>query len=152
MENTEYLKTVFIFRELTSMELIPINRVLKTVKVPRGTEIIREGELTDRMLYIIKKGAVDIYKGLGLHKKKITHLLPGNHFGEIALIDDNPRSATVVALDDSELLTISHADFEEILEQNEATALKVYRAFTKALCNRLRQANENLIISQQVQG
>lgn len=149
MENTEYLKTIFIFRELTSMELIKFNKVLQTTKAAKGETIIREGDEADKM-YIIKKGAVDIYKGEGLQKTKITHLLPGSHFGEIALIDDARRSATVVALDDSELLTISRKDFGELLHHHEAVALKIYRAFTRALCDRLRQANENLIVAHQL--
>jgi CRP/FNR family transcriptional regulator, cyclic AMP receptor protein len=149
MENTEYLKTIFVFRELTSMELIKVNKVLKTLKVARGAEIIREGEIGD-VMFIIKKGAVDIYKGKDLGKKKITHLLPGSHFGEISLIDDNPRSASVVALEDCELLTIKRAEFEGILNQNEGIALKVYKAFTRALCDRLRLANENLIVAHEM--
>lgn len=149
MENTEYLKTIFIFRELTSMELIKFNKVLHTAKAAKGEQIIREGDEADKM-YIIKKGAVDIYKGEGMQKTKITHLLPGAHFGEIALIDDSRRSATVVALDDCELLTISRKDFVDLLAHNETVALKIYRAFTRALCDRLRQANENLIVAHQL--
>ena len=151
MENTEYLKTVFMFRELSSMDLIKFNKVLRSTKVSKGDEIIREGESGDQM-YVVKRGAVDIYKGEGMSKTKITHLLPGAHFGEIALIDDNPRSATVVAMEDSELLTINRPEFQQLLAENEALALKVYKAFTRALCDRLRQANENLIVAHQIQG
>ncbi len=149
MENTEYLKTIFIFRELSGMEIINFNKVLRVSKAKKGDVIITEVEPGDKM-YVIKRGAVDIYKGEGLAKRKITHLLPGSHFGEIALIDDNPRSASVVALEDCELLTISREEFLDLLAQHESIALKIYRAFTRALCDRLRQANENLIVAQHV--
>ena len=56
---------------------------------------------------------------------------------------------TIMA-DDCELLTIKRTDFEGILSQNETIALKVYKAFTRALCDRLRQANENLIVAHQM--
>lgn len=150
MENTEFLRTIYMFRELTGIELIQFNKVIQSTRVPKGETIIREGDPGDKM-YIVKKGAVDIYKGSGLSKTKITHLLPGAHFGEIALIDDNPRSASVVALEDCELLTISRQDFQDLLRQNESIALKIYKAFTRALCDRLRQANENLIVAHQLQ-
>ncbi len=146
MENTEYLRTVFLFRELTAMELVQVNKVLRTKRVPKGTELLREGEGGEDM-FIIKKGAVDIYKGEGLSKRKIAHLLPGSHFGEIALIEGGPRTATVVALEDSELLTLNRKDLEGLLSQNEHIALKFYKAFTKALCDRLRQSNDNLIVA-----
>ena len=150
MENTEYLKTIFLFRELTGLELINFNKVLHAEHVKKGTEIIREGEPGDKM-YILKKGAVDIYKGFEANRTKLTHLLPGAHFGEIALVEKNVRSASVVALDDCELLTIKRADFENVLAEHESIAMKIYRAFTRALCDRLRQANENLIVAHQLQ-
>jgi CRP-like cAMP-binding protein len=146
MENTEYLRTIFIFRELTGIELIQFNKVLRTAKAAKGDVVIREGDPADKM-YIIKKGAVDIYKGDGMAKTKVTHLLPGAHFGEVALIDDSRRSATVVALEDCDLLVIDRRDFNELLEQNKDIAFKIYKAFTRALCDRLRQANENLIVA-----
>jgi CRP-like cAMP-binding protein len=149
MENTEYLKTIFIFRELTGMELIKFNKVLKTEHAKKGAIIITEGDAADKM-YVVKKGAVDIYKGEGLNKTKVTHLLPGAHFGEVALIDSNPRSASVVALEDTELLSIERKEFQALLTQNETIALKIYKAFTRALCDRLRQANENLIVAHQL--
>ena len=149
MENTEYLKTIFIFRELTGLELIKFNKVLRVEHAKKGGVVIKEGDDADKM-YIIKKGAVDIYKGEGLNKTKVTHLLPGAHFGEVALIDANPRSATVVALEDCELLYIERKEFQALLTQNEAISLKIYKAFTRALCDRLRQANENLIVAHQL--
>ena len=150
MENTEYLRTVYMFRELTSLELVQVNKVLRTLRVPKGESIIEEGAAGD-MMYIIKKGAVDIYKGEGLSKRKLTHLLPGAHFGEIALIERGSRSAGAVALDDCELLTLKRSDLEGFLERNEGIALKFYRAFTRALCDRLRQSNENLLVAHQMQ-
>ena len=150
MENTEYLKTIFIFRELTTMELIKFNKVLQSARATKGLEIIKEGDPADKM-YIIKKGAVDIYKGEGIAKTKVTHLLPGSHFGGNALIDANRRSASVVALEDCDLLSLDRSNFEAILAQNEGIALKIYKAFTRALCDRLRQANENLIVAHHVQ-
>ncbi len=147
MENIELLKNVFLFQQLDTMELLQFNKILKHKKVRKGEIVIREGENGDQM-YIVKNGAVNVY--VEDHRTKRRRLLAilgqGDHFGEIALFLDSPRSATVEARDDSELLVISRNEMERILSKDEKVAVKIYRAMVIALAERLRKTNAIALI------
>jgi CRP-like cAMP-binding protein len=76
--------------------------------------------------------------------EEVARLSLGQHFGEMALIDEVHRSATVEAAEDSKLIQIKRADWESLLGRNFPIAHQVYNAFTKYLCRRLRQTTKDL--------
>lgn len=146
MENTKILKELFVFRGLTPLELTQFNKILKTRKVKAGEVVIAEGEEGDAM-FIIKAGEFEVCKGKGERKKILARLHPGEHFGEMALIDRLPRSASVVAVSDGELLVIPKEPFLKILEEFENLKIRVYENFLESLCERLRTANELFLLA-----
>jgi CRP-like cAMP-binding protein len=71
-----------------------------------------------------------------LHGQEVRTLGPGDHFGEISMIDGKPRSATITATDDLTTLVVPHQDFEQLLRGDPDFA----RALLSTLCARLREA------------
>ena len=106
----------------------------------RGTIIFREGEETDG-IYIITAGLIKVYKmSIDGREKTLAILNPGDIMGEMALFDYSYRSATAEALEASTVNVIPRQDFERLLEEMPALAIKVIRV----LAERLRQADEEI--------
>ena len=97
-------------------------------QVKAGGVIFREGEAADR-LFVIKSGEVRIQIG----NRTITELSAGDIFGEMALIDNEPRSATAVAITDVELVPVSEKQFLFLVSQTPYFALKVMRVLARRL-------------------
>ena len=97
-------------------------------QIKAGSVIFREGEAADR-LFVIKSGEVRIQIG----NRTITELSAGDIFGEMALIDNEPRSATAVAMTDVELVPVSEKQFLFLVSQTPYFALKVMRVLARRL-------------------
>ena len=118
----------------TSFSLLTGNSI-ETLRVRAGGVIFRKGEQADE-LFDIKSGYVRIQIG----NREIADLTTDSIFGEMALIDSEPRSATAVAITDVELVPISEKQFLFLVSQTPYFALKVMRT----LAQRLRATNRSL--------
>ncbi len=145
------LKEVSIFKEFVDKpeDLKKIAEIMHYKKVSKGTVIIREGEEGDS-LYILKSGAVNIlkqtleneeYTVVRLESKKNDIVF----FGELALLDNDRRSATVVADTDCELLVIHRKDFIKLGDKYPHLGLPITREISKILALRLRKASQDII-------
>jgi len=145
------LREVPIFKKFANekTELERIAAIMKYKKLPKGTVIIKEGDVGDT-LYIMKSGAVNIlkrtleneeYTVVRLESKKGSVLF----FGELALLDNDKRSATVVADTDVELLVISRDDFVKLGDKYPHLGLPITREISKMLASRLRKASQDII-------
>src|SRR3972149_4095732 len=118
----EILQKVYLFEDLTSEEL---DRVLAIAqKETRKTEevVFKEGDVGDKF-YIILSGEVRVMKPITtLGNEALAILKPGDFFGEMALIDDSPRSASVISSTETTLLYITKKDFESLLFLNKDLA------------------------------
>src|SRR3972149_3907395 len=130
-ERTEFLREVF--PGLTDSWLSYIASLVRQCQSPAGTVICREGESGDTF-FIIESGTVEISKLLdGETSRVLTRQGPGEFFGELALVIDIPRAATVTTLEDTSLLEISKDDFTTYLKHNPAMAVAVMRAVAMRL-------------------
>ncbi len=102
----DLLRSVPLFAELSTAELNKLARLMDEVDVKEGTVVIREGN-TGGEFFIIIEGEVAIRRG----SRKLGTLGAGDFFGEIALLRDVPRTATVTALEPSLLYTVERDDF-----------------------------------------
>ena len=102
----QLLRLVPIFAPLPAPELEGLARALEPVHVAAGTTVIREGEAGDRF-YAIATGELQVTK----NGQDVKTLRRGDGFGEIALIEDVPRTATVTALSDAELFSLTKEPF-----------------------------------------
>jgi len=106
-----------LFKNLSPEEFQSVYRKLRSVKIPAGLKICREGEIGDS-IFIIAQGEAEVTKKNPKGEERLlARLLPGQFFGEFAYFQDGARSATVEAVSDLELLEISRPDMDEIVKQ-----------------------------------
>lgn len=137
MVQTDFLKGVSLFADLSEEELNNVSKQAEVVEFVRDAAICKEGQQADAM-YIIKSGIVQIYCDDGRGGKKIlTHLKLGEYFGEMALLTEEPRNASSVALAETELIKLTKESFRKLLQTSPGVSLSII----KTLCNRLSKTN-----------
>ena len=119
-----------------SLELSLFERFAKTYNA--GQIIFCEYEPGDAF-YLIQSGRVKIVKIFGNIEKTIDILKPGEFFGEMALLENAPRSASIVALDDCKLLEFNRSNFEVLMTGNPQMALKLLGLFAKRIYDQKRR-------------
>ena len=138
--STLLLRNVPLFSVLPESQLALLTGVVGRRSFPRGATIIAAGDMTDS-LYIIISGRLKVMMSDDEGREVILAILnPNEFFGEMGLLDDSPRSATVVALEACELLYLSKRDFKKCLEDNFELALTMMRGLVK----RLREADKKI--------
>ena len=141
---TEALRKVYLFQSLKNSELEQILSIARRWKYSNGQAVFREGDEGDRF-YLILSGEVRISKQVpGIGEEALAVLKPGDFFGEMALIDDSPRSADAIANRDTTLLGIERKEFESLLFLNKDLAYSVLWAFSRTFCQRIREMNDRL--------
>ncbi|OFZ71828.1 MAG: hypothetical protein A3K03_04385 [Bdellovibrionales bacterium RIFOXYD1_FULL_44_7] len=143
------LKEVKLLRPFNDLELAHLLRLGASVTYEAHANIVIEGELSWG-LYIILTGIVGIFKTNKLSGDlyDVGQLKAGNFFGEMSLIDDNPRSATVRGLTDCHLFFISKESFFSFLNSSSSLKLRFYESCVHGLVGRLRELDDNYVISQ----
>ena len=134
------LKNVPLFRELKEDELEALASVALYKNFPKNTVILLAEEEGDT-LFIIDKGKVKVTILSEDGRELILDILSkGNFFGEMSLLDGRPRSATVVAIEDSKLLILRRGDFVRLIESIPRIAAQVMAI----LASRLRKADQKI--------
>jgi len=138
--STAVLKAVPLFASCPDEQLRMLTPVVGRKSVSRGTMVMAAGDLTDS-LYIVLSGRLKVMMSDAEGKEVILSILgPGEFFGEMGLIDDSPRSASVVAIEACELLSIAKRDFKKSLADNFDMTMAVMRGLVK----RLRDADRKI--------
>jgi CRP/FNR family transcriptional regulator, cyclic AMP receptor protein len=136
VERVLALKNVELFHDIPGEVLADIASLLDEEMFEKGQYIVNEGDL-GKELFIIIKGEVEVVS----NGSRIDLMKSGASFGEMALIDSQPRSADVIALDDVLVLKMERDDFHEILKQREEVSIGVIRVLNR----RIRNLNQRLI-------
>lgn len=137
MEIADFLATVPLLGQIPPEELKRFADVTREKQYPRGSVILFEDDPGDS-LYIVRDGRVKVVLVGEDGREVILGVLGvGEHFGELSLIDDQPRSAHVIAMEDSLLLVLRRDDFRRRVEANPAVAW----ALLSELSRRLRRAD-----------
>jgi CRP/FNR family cyclic AMP-dependent transcriptional regulator len=138
--STLLLRNVPLFAVLPEAQLSLLTRVVGRKSYPRSSTIIAAGDPTDA-LYIVISGRLKVMMSDDEGREVILAILgQGEFFGEMGLVDDEPRSATVIAIEPCELLTIARIDFKKCLAENFDIAMGVMRGLVK----RLREADRKI--------
>ena len=132
VEKVLFLKSIDLFRGLPSEELAQIAEIAEEQPMGKGDPVFTEGEPGDA-LYLVVEGSVKVHRG----DKLLAQLAERDVFGEMAVLDSEPRSASVTVVDDAVLLKIGRDDFREILAERPEIAQGVI----KVLSRRLRETN-----------
>lgn len=143
------LKDSKLLKAFTDSELSQIISMGVTTEYEAHANIVIEGELSWG-LYIILKGTVGIFKTNKLTgaNHDIGELKAGNFFGELSLIDENPRSATVRAMNEVHVFYLSKDAFMAFLDRSSQVKLKFYDSCIKTLVSRLRELDDNYVVCQ----
>jgi CRP/FNR family cyclic AMP-dependent transcriptional regulator len=138
--STAVLKAVPLFSSFPEEQLRMLASVVARKSATRSTIVMAGGDATDS-LYIVLSGRLKVMMSDAEGKEVILSILgPGEFFGEMGLIDDSPRSASVVAIEACELLAITKRDFKKCLAENFEMAMAVMRG----LVRRLREADRKI--------
>jgi CRP/FNR family cyclic AMP-dependent transcriptional regulator len=121
VSNETLLAGVPIFAELGRRDIGKLAALCMPKDFPAGTRIVAEGSAGLGM-YVITGGSVEIYTGEGATRRHIAILGPGDIVGEMALVDDHPRSATALALADTQCLLITRDGFQTLVRRNAEIA------------------------------
>jgi serine/threonine protein phosphatase PrpC len=130
------LKKIPLFRNLNYREIVEILNITEVQSFDKGDVIVEEGT-TGREFYVLLAGEAEVVK----EGVVIARLRTGSHFGEMALVDRFPRSATIRAGGPLKVSIIDRKDFYEIIRQGRPLAVKLLWAFVRELSTRLRESN-----------
>ena len=135
------LKKVYFFKDLPQAQIKKIQQVCHQIEYQPKQIIFEEGSQADRF-YIVAEGAVEVWKDYRLPEKDLLAVHERGHlFGEMALIDELPRSATVVAKEPTRLFYIDRDDFHAIIQNNSEIAISILKSVT----DMVRSSNEYFV-------
>jgi CRP-like cAMP-binding protein len=131
-------RRVALFADLDAVQLQALSRLASVRHVAAGAPILREAEPGD-LFFALVRGEVKVFVDSPDGREVVlTHLQAGDFFGEMALLEGEPRSASVTALAESELLAIARDDFFALLSRDFALTRKILQTMSA----RLRRSNE----------
>jgi CRP-like cAMP-binding protein len=125
------LKDIWLFSSCTSSELKKIARALHEAEVPEGRVLVEEGEMGAYLFIVVSGIAVVRRRG-----RTVATLKPGDFFGELSLLDRNPRSASVECRTDIGVLLLSYRHFSKLLD----SAPTIGKKLLSAMASRLRES------------
>ena len=135
IEKVIFLKGVSLFEHIPPNDLIVIAQISHEENIPKGHPIFKENDTGDS-LYLIVSGDVLIHKS----EENLANIGSGGVFGDMAILDSEPRSASATTEDDSVLLKIEREDFSDLLHETPEISLGIIRV----LCGRVREANDRM--------
>lgn len=135
-QHLEHLREVPLFAACSKKELAKVARASDEVAVPAGRVLVKEGEI-GREFFLLLDGEAVVRRGT----KKVATLGPGAFFGEMALLDRGPRSASVEAATDATLLVLGQREFAGLIDEVPGLAHKLLTA----MAARLRDADRRAV-------
>ena len=139
MKTSRFIRKLFLFKDLTEQEAIKVNRIIYHRSLPPKARIITAGE-RGKELFLIAKGTVEVWKG----DTYLTRIGEGGHFGELGMMGEAERSASVVASTDCDLMVIHADDLRKLIGEDQTLGNKVLWAFLENLTDRLRDLSSRL--------
>jgi CRP/FNR family transcriptional regulator, cyclic AMP receptor protein len=142
--NADFLKLCPIFHHLTNRELKKVSSIIHERRYQAG-EYLFEKEQPGTAMFIIKSGLVKIVvRGSSDEETELATIHPEDFLGELALLDDTPRSASAKASEKTETLAFFREDLNELLETHPAIGSKIMRDLARIIGQRLKACNEQL--------
>jgi len=139
-----HLRKVPLFANLTNDQLGKIASVGNERRTQPGETVFKEGEIGDEF-YVILTGKIRISKQVpGIGEEALAILEPGNYFGEMALIDETPRSADAIVHASGSLWVMKKEDMEELMFLHKDLAYEILWTFVRTLSLRLRETNDKI--------
>lgn len=135
MKREEALKSAPMFAELKPSDLKRVAKLMAEMQFAAGSVVIKEGDQADG-LFVVSSGKLEAVRGESAgHVQPLATYGPGDFFGEMALFQGFPRSATVHVIEDSECLMLSRRDFMAELKEHPQIAVGMLPALVRRLRN-----------------
>jgi CRP/FNR family transcriptional regulator, cyclic AMP receptor protein len=147
-QHQNLIQNVYLFKDLSPKELESVNAIAAVETYNSGDEVYCEGDKA-ASLFFIKFGSVRIRRSGKDDSVDVAQLGTGSHFGEMSFVDGEARSATVIAMEKSEIVKIDFDALRKLFEKEPAIAVKVYRSLAHFLCGRLRITTMDLSFSRE---
>ncbi|MBX3020685.1 MAG: cyclic nucleotide-binding domain-containing protein [Bdellovibrionales bacterium] len=142
--SSSLLKNLYLFKNLKPNELDAIGALGESQQFMAGDTVFVRGEAA-KALYLIKHGSVKIQQtAKNGDNIDVATLATGSHFGEMAFVDGEPRSATAAAAEMTEMIIIPYEKLALYLKTNTEVAVKFYRELSHFLAGRLRATTSDL--------
>jgi CRP-like cAMP-binding protein len=140
----DFLINIPLFDELKTNELETMADYMQSIKIEKDEILFNEGDKGDYVCFILD-GTLEVIKESSLGERAVIATLSrGRSIGEMSVIDDFPRSATVRALTEAHLLTLTHKNFQKILKENPLIGIKLLKKISRLLSLNLRQTSSRL--------
>ncbi len=150
--NPEELKHIEVLRAMDGDALTHLAAALEDKHFADGQTVFAEGDPGDSM-YFILKGCIRIEKraqATGVANKTLAVLETGDYFGEMALFDQKPRSASAVAAGDTRILRLSKAAFDQMQRTSGAAGMSVLFAMIRTSSERIRRLSAQVVVYDEV--
>lgn len=136
-----------LFRLFAEEDLEKVAPYFEEAHFKAGSLVFKEGDPPD-FIALVRKGKVEIKKQTEFKGKQIilAHMTKGSVLGELAVFDDFPRSASVEAIEDTDLLILKNEAMESFIESNPELGIKLLKGVSRVLSLRLRQLAERLVV------
>ena len=142
--DTAILKKIPLFEGLNSTQLEKVAAITTERIIESSEKIFKEGDAGDEF-FIILEGRVRISKHVpGIGEEALAILDPGTYFGEMALVDDTPRSADALAHTRTKLRVIKREELDGLMFTDKDIAYTLLWTFVRTLAVRLRETNEKI--------
>lgn len=141
LDRIKFLKTVPFFNELSDRQLKTVSGILFERRYETDEFIFEEGQ-PGAALFLILDGKVAIEMHRENHVTTLAILERGAFFGEMALLDETPRSANARSLERTHTLALYRNDLSQLIQSDPQTACQIYRALARMVGDRLRSTNE----------
>lgn len=141
MEDQRFLSTVTLFVEFDSDELDHLRKLLHASRFAPGDVVLEEGN-ANRALHVVKNGRIRVSRRVQEREVTLCDLVTGQTFGELSIIEDGVASASLRAVTDTEVLSISMNDLAKFLREKPNAAAKFWREIALDLRRRLLQTND----------
>ncbi len=143
-QQIDTLRMIPLLKYLNYKDLVKVKGITQRRSFEAGEILFKENTRSDT-LYILLEGRVQLSKGESL----LTELEPGSHFGEMAMVDKAPRSATASALGPIKTLLIQRSAFYELMRSDPVLSVKLMWSFVQVLNIRLRISNQELMVARE---
>lgn len=145
MDRIDWLKKVFLFQDISTEGLKAIDKLLETRRYRLGQVIYSEGE-RGGCLYLIMTGKVRVYRvGKDMSEVELAHLKERDIFGEMSFLDKSPHTASIAAVEDTEVLALDKARFEELAEYSPKLAYLITRNLLLVIESIIRRMNAEYV-------
>lgn len=138
------LLSIHLFEGLNGDECVQLYEIARYHPLGQNVIVLKEGDTGDSFFAIIK-GGIHVTKVIDGANRTLARLSGGDVFGEMALLEGCPRFATVITLEETDLLEFNRKDLDRVFEKFPNIGRHVYRNLSRRLSSKLRNLGENIL-------